>query len=744
MTADPTTPPTTTPTPPPPGTASSKNSRGVGGGQAQEGRDSVSAGGRPRWRRLAFGDVGDPRWSRPALYGVLALAAFLNAWALSINGNANTYYSAAVLSATRSWKAFFYGTIDSEAFITVDKPPLALWAPALAARVFGYSSWSLLLPQAVMGVVAVAVLHHVVRRTFGHGAALVAALALASTPITVAISRHNNPDALLVLLMVLGAWACAAAVRSGRLLPLVWCAVAVGLAFNVKMLQAYLVVPGFALAYLVAAPVRLRLRLAYLAVAGVVLAAVSYSWAAIVDLTPADSRPYVGGSADNTVTELIFGYNGLGRIFGQRMVASPGLGGGNGGPPGGGAPERFPTGGVPEGFPAGGPGGGPRDGGGAGWDRLFSGEVGGQIAWLLPLAVIGLILGLWLRGRATRTDTQRGDLLLWGGWLAVHYIVFSFAQGIWHTYYASAMAPAVAALGGIGVAALVRLYRTSPRWAWVLPVSIAASAAWAVVLLRRSPEFLPWLAPTVGVVAASAVLALLVPLVWRRMPRPWPARLTVVAVAAALAALLAGPGAYAATALSQPMNATFPSAGPTVAGGGGPDGMVLRRFGPPGDSPQDGRPNRDGNPRQASGNPGNPGPGNPGPGNPGPGGRNVGRGGPGAVDADLIAYLRQNRGDARWLVATVGSLTAAPIILATGGEPVMAMGGFNGNDPAPTAAQFQRYIATGELRFVLAGEGGRSPRPTSVISWVTEHCDAVDPVEYGGTQESLYDCRGAR
>ncbi|TMR20908.1 ArnT family glycosyltransferase, partial [Nonomuraea zeae] len=270
--------------------------------------------------RVFLGAEQDPRWSRPALWAVLAVAFVLYAWALS--GNANEYYAAAILSGTQSWKAFFFGAIDAGSYITVDKPPLALWVMGLSARIFGYGTWSMLLPQALAGVAAVGLVHSAVRRAFsrgpaGHVAALIAGVVMTLTPITVAINRDNNPDTVLVLLLVLAAWFCLESLRTGRLRPLLLAAFFVGLGFNAKMLQAYLVVPAFALAYLACARGTWPRRVGHLLAAGAVLVVSSAWWMVITDLWPKDSRPYIGGSTDNTVWDLVIGYNGLGRIFGQ-------------------------------------------------------------------------------------------------------------------------------------------------------------------------------------------------------------------------------------------------------------------------------------------------------------------------------------------------------------------------------------------------------------------------------------------
>ncbi|GLY90076.1 glycosyltransferase family 39 protein [Actinoallomurus iriomotensis] len=376
---------------------------------------------------------GDPWWTRGALGGVLLLAALLYGWGLS--GYANEYYSAAVRSGTESWKAFFFGSLDSASFITVDKPPMALWVQELTARVIGFGSWSLLLPEVVMGVAGVFVLYVTVRRVFGPVAGLVAALVMALTPITVAINRDNNPDTLLVLLLLLAAWACQRAIESGRLRWLLASAFFLGCGFNTKMLQAYLLLPALALVYLLFAPGGRLRRVWHLLASGVVLAVSSFWWMVVVDLIPASSRPYIGGSTDGTVWDLVIGYNGLGRVTGNE-------GGGRGGP-GGGQGASFA--------------------GASGLGRLFNDTVGGQISWLLPFAALVLVVGVVTLWKRPRTDLARAAVVLWGGWLVVHFVIFSFSDGTMHPYYTTALAPAVGALTGIGGILSLRAYRSSSR-----------------------------------------------------------------------------------------------------------------------------------------------------------------------------------------------------------------------------------------------------------------------------------------
>ncbi|GLX03757.1 glycosyltransferase family 39 protein [Microbispora sp. NBRC 16548] len=698
------------------------------------------------------------RWGR---WAVLVLAAVLYTWALGRNGYANDYYAAAIYSGTKSWKAFFFGALDAGSYITVDKPPFALWVMGLSARIFGFGTWSMLLPQAAAGVASVALVHSAVRRALrgldaraAGAAALLAALVMTLTPITVAINRDNNPDTVLVLLLVAAGWFCLEAIRTGRLRTLLVTAVLVGLAFNTKMLQAYLVLPAFALTFLYAAPGAFVRRIGRLLAAGAVLVVTSAWWMVVVDRWPASSRPYIGGSTDDTVWDLVIGYNGLGRIFG---------GAGNGGGPGrlpADAPEGVTRafGGGMGGGPGGGAGGG--FGGASGAGRLFNDVMAGQISWLLPFAAVALVCGLVLVARpgpepskGTARDAVRASLLVWGGWLVVHYAVFSFSSGTFHPYYTTAMAPAVAALTGIGGVLMWRAARASAVWRLILAAAVAVTGAWSFVVLRRTPEFVPWLAWAVAGGTAVAALALAVTaLAGRGTGRGGPAgrggraaaRITAVALAAAVAAGLAGPAAYAVTPLGAAVNGTNPTAGPSQGMGGpfGPGGPGGPGPGGPGGTsgmnpPAGTRPGGATAPEgEAPG--GNAQAGNAQAGNVQAGNRQGGRGmrGPGGqVDAAMAAYLKRNKGGATWLVAVDSAQSASSLILSTG-EPVIAMGGFTGSDPAMTVDKLQRYVAEGKLTYILIGDGGFGPSrgaSSDVTEWVKAHGTQVEPAEYGGT-----------
>jgi 4-amino-4-deoxy-L-arabinose transferase-like glycosyltransferase len=554
----------------------------------------------------------------------------------------------------------------------------------LSARAFGFSSFSLLLPQALETIAAVGLLYATVRRVFGPAAGLVAGAALALSPVTVAMARVDMPDALLVLLMVASAWLLVRAIETGRTKFLVWCGAVVGLAFMTKMLQGWMIVPALAAAYLLAGPPRLLTRLWQLALAGLTMVVVSAAWPVAVSLWPASSRPYIGGSTNGSVWDLIFGYNGFGRLTGAE----------GGGPGGGGG--SF------------GGGGGPSFGGTSGLWRMFNEQVGGQVAWLLPFAAVALLGGLWLTRRAPRTDLRRAGWVLFGLWALVHVAIFSTQQGIFHPYYVSALAPAVAALAGAGG---VTLWRWAARsWAGLaaLDVAVLATAWVSVALLQRTPTFAPalhWIIPVLAGAAVFASVALRVPGVLGR-------RGLAIAAVAAVLAVGAAPAAYSVATAGRSLDGNNVSAGPASASAsfGGPGGGArptgVRTGGSPSSS----------------------------------GAAMRGPGGGGSLSATTIAYLKSHQGAAKYLVAATGSHTTASIILSTG-EPVVTIGGFSGQDPAPTVSQLAAMVARGELRYVLVSGGGMGgpggSSSSALTTWVTQHGTAVKNA--GVTTGTLYE-----
>ncbi|MGI5180622.1 glycosyltransferase family 39 protein [Dactylosporangium sp. CA-152071] len=640
----------------------------------------------------------DPVWARPALGVLLVGTLVAYVWNLSASGWGNAFYAAAAQAGGESWKAWFFGSSDASNFITVDKTPGALWVTGLSVRVFGLSSWSILVPQALIGVATVWLLYATVRRWHGPAAGLLAGAVLATTPIAALMFRFNNPDALLMLLLVAGVYGMVRALERGSTWWLVFAGSSVGFGFLTKMLQALLVVPAFALAYLLFAPTGWGRRIVQLLVAGAAVVVSAGWWVATVELIPASWRPYVGGSQNNSILELTLGYNGLGRITGNETGSVGGGGGANGG--------RW---------------------GETGWSRLFDGQTGGQASWLLPAALIFLVAGLvW--------STRKAAYVLWGGWLVVTAVVFSTMQGIFHDYYTVALAPAIGALVAMGTATLWRR-RGNVYALLTLSSAVAVSAIWSYVLLARATGFQPWLKVAVLLAGAAGAAGLLVS---QQLGRGIGWRVSLAAAAAALFAVLGGPVAYSLNTIATPHSGSIVTAGPAVAGGsfpggggrGGTGGGPSRNGGFPGGGFPGGT---------GTGTGGFPGPAGAGGGFPGGGGAGqrggMGGGGMGGLlnattpSAELVALLREDAARYTWVGAAVGSNSASGYQLATE-LPVMAIGGFNGSDPAPSLAQFQQYVADGQIHYFIggAGVGGRSNGGSSVsaeiAAWVAANYTA--------------------
>jgi 4-amino-4-deoxy-L-arabinose transferase-like glycosyltransferase len=643
-----------------------------------------------------------------ALAAILVLSGLLEFVKLSQNGYANTFYSAAVKSMLRSWHNFFFVSSDPNGFITVDKPPLALWLQALSAKVFGFAPVPLIVPEGICALAAVLLLYRIVAPRFGVVAALLAAFALAVCPSFVAVSRDNAVDPLLILLMLAAAGAALAAIDSGRLRPLVWSAVLVGLAFNTKSLAALLVVPGIVAGYLVCAPGSWRRRAGVLAAAGVVFVVVSVSWSAAVDLTAASQRPFVGGSVANSEFQLEFGYNGFGRVGGQqggpgttskpltkaqlRPLMRPGVDLPRS------APERqyFATHhGTPTPAPAPAPAvttGRQRRvspvpfGGTRSPVRIFGIGLGGQAGWLVPLALFGL-LAIWL-SLSGRADRRSSGLLVLGGWFAIELLTLDFSAGIVHPYYASALGPGVAAMVGGGAVAIGSLLRSpQPKIAlcgFVLAVSaVAGTLASELVLIDREGDPLWWRIPLV-VLCLGGLIA--IPLA-RRRPG-W-------GLGVAVAALVVAPMAFSFSVWLAPVDGTFPTAGPySHAGYGGIDVSAA-------DLP---------------------------------------------VYKGLARYVETHGAAARYPLFTQSSDQAAPLILL--GLRASASGGYGASDPALSNAGLATLVTSGQARYFLisgpySNRGGDSGETAArlVCPEVPEFVWAPPSISsLGGS--FLVDCRG--
>ena len=724
-----------------------------------------------------------PRRSRVQLFSLAALlvaTALLYLVGLSVSGYANEFYSSAAQAGSTNWWSFLWGSSDAGNSITVDKPPAAIWPMALAVRVFGLSSWSILVPQAIMGVLAVWLLYATIRRQFGHLAGLLAGAALATTPVACLMFRFNNPDALLVLLLIACVHCVLRALEfeptdGGNRCRTAWMAlagVACGFAFLTKQLQAFLILPGLAVAFLVASPTTVRRRLLDSAAAVGALVASAGWWVLLTVLVPASMRPYIGGSQTNSFLELTFGYNGLGRITGSMegaVVAGGASGTGS---------TTISTGHAGM-------------WGQTGITRLFDGVWGTQWSWLAPAALAGIVVALVCLARAPRTSVRRAQVVAWGGWLVVTGAVFSFMGGTIHQYYTVALAPATAALAAICVYYLLKC----KDLAWARATSIAltlALGAWSVVLLRRSDWIWALRPLALGLAVASAALQAYL---WHRAARPARAataeptadekdatpaaaasaapqhlaggrpadpRLQTAAVALALAAAAVGPVSYSLYTAATAHTGSIVTAGPSVSGdssmGGGPGGrqggMGTMGGGAGTNAPLGNMPSA---PSGGSGNGGGmqpPAANGTGSGNANGIGGGMGNGSApnaeglssngggkggmggllggssGSVSSKLVKMLQKNSDSYRWVAATTGSQNAASYQLATECS-VMPIGGFNGSDPAPTLAQFKKWVKQGLIHYYIAGgqtggtQIGGSSASSEIASWVQQNFEST-------------------
>jgi 4-amino-4-deoxy-L-arabinose transferase-like glycosyltransferase len=631
-----------------------------------------------------------------ALAAIVVLAAALRFANLAALGYANHYYTAAVASMLQSWHNFFFVAAEPGGSVSVDKPPVGLWLQAISAYFLGVNTLGILLPQLVAGILSVLVLYHLVQRSFGQMAGLVAALVLAVTPVAVATDRNNTIDSTLILTLLLAAWAFIKATESGQLRYVLLGTALVGLGFNIKMLEAFLPLPAFYALYLLGGKQRLLSKLARLAVATALLLIISLSWSVIVDVTPAAQRPYVGSSSNNSALNLIAGYNGLQRLVGMgarqngntpgTIVAtlsrlftqggtttapvqgrdgtlSQGRQAPGGGFPGGGAPGGGFPGGAAGGRDGGGPGGG-FDTGQAGLLRLFRAPLSKEASWLLIFGLVGALLvtlGSRLRWPVSQ---QHQAVVLWGGWLWAGGAFFSVA-GFFHPYYLSTLGPPIAALTGMGAAAVWRLRQR--RWWLAVIVLIIAVALTLLMQMQTAQAYLRtiWWQPIVVALAAVGVVLLVA-------ARRHLDGLARVGLACVLAAMLVTPAIWSGlTVLNSSSNQSLPAA-------------------------YDG---------QSSG-PAN-------------------RGGL-QVNQELLTYLQAHTRGVKYLMAVPSSMQGADYVLATG-HPVLYLGGFNGNDAVETADSLASLVTDGKLRFVYwGGQGGPGGQSQSgVTTWVSSNCTLV-------------------
>ncbi|HTK11227.1 MAG TPA: glycosyltransferase family 39 protein [Ktedonobacteraceae bacterium] len=632
-------------------------------------------------------------WHRVTLALIIVISAFLNFFQQQQNGYGNEFYASAVRSMLDSWHTFFFVAFDPGGFVTVDKPPLGLWIQTASAALLGFSGFSIILPQALGGIISILVLYWLVRRKLGPIAGLLAALFLALTPITVAMSRDNNLDILLVLFLLLATCAMMLAAETGRLRWLLLGALLVAFAFNIKTLEAYMVVPALGLLYLLTAPLSWRKRILHLVLATLVLLIVSFSWIVIVDMVPASQRPFVDSTSDNSELDLTLGYNGIQRLLGsthgvgsggQSKTSSTDASKTPSAEPS--TPEQGNTEGAAKpstGLAGGGPGG---FGGGAfnGGEppsalRLFHVELGGQVSWLLPMAILGLLALLWQGRISLPLDNHRQAAVLWGLWLLTMGTFFSLAN-FFHTYYMVIVAPSIAALAASGLVVLWHDYRTRTDWRkWILPLALVLTVAEQVYLLSSYDTWNTTLTPILLLLTLLSA-AILVFLRLRSKVTihadSWLRSIVVVGAAA----LLITPAIWSTVTTLSPENTELPTAGPSMSHLMAP-ATGSRASGDQQDRPADFM--------------------------------GIGMAGDVAPDPKLVSYLLANQGKTRYLLATTNSKSSQPIIIQTN-KPVMSLGGFIGSDPILTQDQLISLIKNNTIRYFLlpsttpGNQGGRT------------------------------------
>ena len=616
-------------------------------------------------------------------------------WHLTINGMANSYYAVAAQAASTNWTAWLFGSLDAANFVSVDKPPISMMIMGLFGRIFGFSSWSMLLPHALAGIATVALVYLTVKRWYGARAGLIAGIVMALTPAAALMFRFNNPDSFLTLFLTASAYAFLRSFEGKR--PVLWLSIAglfTGLAFNTKMLQGLLLLPIMTIIYISFARPKFTTRMWHLGVAGIAIIVSTFWWSILVWLTPAVNRPWVGSTSDNSIWSLIFGYNGFGRLLGN--------GGGLGSRPGGmmqmGAQATSqtaspaaqamtpPIGMMGGSFGAGGPGNGP---GGVGFGsetgvlRIFNESFGPNIAWLILVALIGGGLVIWLLRRAPRRNKERVGVLLWLGWLLIHIVIFSMTSGTIHPYYVVAMAPAIAALVGIGVPYIWQAYTRRTKVAWILPLSIALTTILSIIMLGYS-NYWPWLMWLVMIAGGVATILTLLPLSQTK-------RLKQIILGLAITAGMAAPIVFSVSTVATAHSGSIPTAGPGASAMSNTNNELAR------------------------------------------------------AESTLVSFLLENRHGTTWLAVVNSANESAPIQLSSG-QPVMAIGGFNGSDSTLTLSQLKQLVKQGKVRYyVVNSRQGKSGGPSGmsgpggnseILLWVKSVGSKVD---YGGTQYTVYD-----
>lgn len=680
---------------------------------------------------------------RIAITLILIMSAILNFVNIGIEGYGNSYYAAGVKSMTMSLKNFFFVAYDPSGYVTIDKPPLGFWLQAISAKIFGFHGWSILLPQAIAGVIAVWVLYRIVRRSFGSAAALISALCLSITPVFVAVSRNNTIDNTLVMTLLFACWALTIAAEKGKFKFLLISLVLVGVGFNIKMLEAYMVAPAIYIVYLLCNTVSLKKKIVHLVLGTLVLVMVSFSWAVIVDMVPASSRPFVGSSTNNSEIELIVGHNGIERL----SSSSSGMGGGGGTPPSCRMKGERPSGmqGGPGGQPPSGqnssssskttsgssnqgmqggpqgqgrgqmPSGGRMErpsgmGGGfggangstqltgtfggqttAGLQRLFSKNIlSDQIMWFLPIAFLGFIAAALKEKLRFVLDTEKKRaIVLWFLWLFPEFIYFSFTKGLFHNYYLTMMAAPAAALTGIGVTSMWKLYKEDGWKGFILPVALMINGAAQALELSYFISSLSSLVKGISIAAVIMTFVFSIALCAAKFIKKENLKLKTAFAALAFTGILIMPFVGSAATLKYAVSNNMPAAGLELLMNSGKGGSQAGGMG---------RENTQSN-------------------------------------SKLVTFLKNNITTEKYALVVSSSQSADSLIL-NDNLSVMTLGGFSGSDNTITLDKFKEMIKNGEIRYVLTGGMGGGSSNNSILQWVEKNGKAVDSSKWSNSSSS--------
>jgi len=644
---------------------------------------------------------------------------------------------------TMNLRNFFFVSFDPSGFVTIDKPPLGFWIQAIFAKIFGFSGWSILLPEALAGVISVYLIYYLVKRSFGAVAGLISALCLAVTPVFVAASRNNTIDNLLVVTLLFACLALSIAAEKGKLKYLVISLVLVGIGFNIKMLEAYMIGPAFYITYLLSSTISFKKKIKHLVLGTVILFAVSLSWAVIVDLVPAQNRPFVGSSTDNSVMELIIGHNGLERL-GLGSKSGRGAGGFGDGNQGRQMPQDSQgttNQGMPEGDSTGNaqgmrgraldgnvqnsenmqpPNGRGQDSqagqigglggqnlgnqgsfGGqtkAGITRLFSkGSLSDQIVWFIPLALLGFIAGAIKEKLRFKLDNKRKiSLALWFVWLVPEFIYFSYTTGLFHPYYLTMMAPPVAALAGIGISTMWQFYKEGGWKSWFLPVAFVLEGLTHMLMLSYYYNSMSTVMRNIIIIAlilcflSSVILG-----IWNvlnaikgkkngsenndDLKEIKNIKAKKILVGIAFMGILITPIIGVSATITHKLNETIPAAGLELL-----SNTQKGSFG-------------GGNMTNTS-----------------------------SQNTKLSEFLKNNITNEKYSLV-VSSARSSQDLIIQNGESVMALGGFSGSDNILTLDEFKELVKNGEVRYVLSGGmgGGGNNGSSEIMSWVTENGKVV-------------------